>query len=99
MADWEGHPVETPRFYRISQKTLRRKQRLIARRKKGSHRRRKAAKSAAQTHLQIKRQRRDFHYKTAKQYAEQYQVIAFEHLAILNMLQNHTPSKTTIHPT
>ncbi len=94
LADSEGHTVENPRFYRIAQKTLRRKQRLIARRKKGSHRRRKAAKSAAQTHLQIKRQRRDFHYKTAKRYAEQYQVIAVEHLAILNMVQNHALAKS-----
>src|SRR5260370_19911679 len=66
LADSEGHTVENPRFYRISQKTLRRKQRLIARRKKGSHRRRKAAKRAAQTPLQLKRQSRDFHNKWAK---------------------------------
>jgi putative transposase len=94
LADSEGHTVENPRFYRTSQKTLRRKQRLIARRKKGSHRRRKAAKSTAQTHLKIKRQRRDFHYQTAKRYAEQYQVIAVEHLSILNMVQNHALAKS-----
>jgi putative transposase len=94
LADSEGHTVENPRFYRTSQKTLRRKQRLIARRKQGSHRRRKAAKSTAQTHLKIKRQRRDFHYKTAKRYAEQYQVIAVEHLTILNMVQNHALAKS-----
>ncbi len=94
LADSEGHTVENPRFYRTSQKTLRRKQRLIARRKKGSHRRRKAAKSTAQTHLKIKRQRRDFHYQTAKRYAEQYQVIAVEHLTILNMVQNHALAKS-----
>src|SRR6266487_2216997 len=70
LTDSESHTVENPRFYRTSQKTLRRKQRQLCRRKKGSHRRRKAAKSAAQTHLKIARQRRDFHYKTAKQYTE-----------------------------
>src|SRR6266536_4541503 len=94
LADSEGHTVENPRFYRTSQKTLRRKQRLIGRRKKGSHRRRKAARSTAQTHLKIARQRRDFHYKTAKQYAEHYQVIAVEKLAILNMVQNHVLAKS-----
>src|SRR5438067_4306662 len=71
LTDSEGNTVDNPRFYRTSQKTLRRKQRTIARRKKGSHRRRKAARSTAQTHLKIKRQRRDYHYKTARQYAEQ----------------------------
>ncbi len=89
LTDSEGNTVENPRFYRTSQRTLRRKQRAIARRKKGSHRRRKASRSTAQTHLKIKRQRRDFHYKVAKHYAERYQVIAVEKLAILNMVQNH----------
>jgi len=94
LTDSEGHTVEYPRFYRTSQKTLRRKQRTICRRKKGSHRRRKAARSTAQTHLKIARQRRDFHYKAAKQYAEHYQVIAVEKLQILNMVQNHSLAKS-----
>src|SRR6266536_4224651 len=94
LADSEGHTVENPRFYRTLQQTLRRKQRTICRRKKGSHRRRKTARSTAQTHLKIKRQRRDFHYKTAKQYVERYQVIAVEKLSILNMVQNHSLAKS-----
>jgi putative transposase len=94
LTDSEGNTVPNPRFYRTSQKTLRRKQRTICRRKKGSHRRRKAAKSTAQTHLKIARQRRDFHYKTAKQYTEHYQVIAVEKLVILNMVQNHSLAKS-----
>src|SRR3989442_3550282 len=94
LTDSEGHTVENPRFYRTSQKTLRRKQRQLCRRKKGSHRRRKAARSTAQTHLKIARQRRDFQYKTARQYTEQYQVIAVEKLQILNMVQNHSLAKS-----
>src|SRR6266849_4954296 len=62
LTDSEGHTVENPRFYRTSQKTLRRKQRQLSRRKKGSHRRRKAAKNVAKTHLKINRQRRDHHF-------------------------------------
>jgi putative transposase len=94
LTDSEGHTIPNPRFYRTSQRTLRRKQRTICRRKKGSHRHRKAAKSTAQTHLKIARQRRDFQYKTAKQYAEQYQVIAVEKLQILNMVQNQSLAKS-----
>jgi putative transposase len=94
LTDSEGNTVENPRFYRTSQKTLRRKQRQLCRRKKGSHRRRIAARNTAKTHLKIKRQRRDFHYKTAKQYAERYQVIAVERLSILNMVQNHSLAKS-----
>src|SRR5207247_10510315 len=94
LTDSEGHTVENPRFYRTSQKTLRRKQRQLSRRKKGPHRRHKTARSTAQTHLKIKRQRRDFHYKTAKQYVERYQVIAVEKLSILNMVHNHALAKS-----
>ena len=94
LTDSEGHTIENPRFYRTSQRTLRRKQRMICRRRKGSHRRRKAAKSTAQTHLKIARQRRDFHAKTAKQYTEHYQVIAVEKLQVLNMVQNHSLAKS-----
>jgi putative transposase len=94
LTDSEGNTVENPRFYRKSQRTLRRKQRMIARRKKGSRRRRKAARSTAQTHLKIKRQRRDFHYKTAKPYAESHSTIVVEKLHILNMVQNHALAKS-----
>ena len=94
LTDSEGHIVENPRYYRTSQKTLRRKQRQLCRRKKGSHRRRKAARNTAKTHLKIARQRRDFHFKTAKQYTEQYQMIAVEKLHILNMTQNHSLAKS-----
>src|SRR5438876_3563237 len=94
LTDSEGHSIENPRFYRTSQRTLRRKQRQLCRRKKGSHRRRKAARSTAQTHLKIARQRRDFHFKTAKPYTEQYQMLAVEKLHLLNMTQNHSLAKS-----
>ncbi len=94
LTDSEGHTVENPRYYRKSQVTLRRKQRTIARRKKGSKRRRKAAKSTAATHLKIKRQRRDFHFKVAKQYIEQYHHIAVENLSIDGMVKNHHLAKS-----
>jgi len=94
LTDSEGHTIENPRFYRTSQKTLRRKQRQLCRRKKDSHRRRKAAKNAAKTHLKINRQRRDHHFKTAKPYAEGYQRIAVEDLQITNMVKNHHLSKS-----
>ena len=94
LTDSEGNTVENPRFYRTSQKTLRRKQRQLCRRKKGSKRRRKAARNVAKTHLKISRQRRDHHFKVAKQYTESYQRIAVEDLAILNMVKNHHLSKS-----
>jgi putative transposase len=96
LTDSEGNTVENPRFYRTSQKTLRRKQRTICRRKQGSHRQRKAAKSVAKTHLKVNRQRRDHHFKVAKQYTEQYHHIAVEDLQIANMVKNHHLSKSIL---
>ena len=94
LTDSEGHTVNNPRFYRTSQKTLRRKEHIKSRRKKGSKRRRKAARSVALTHLKIRRQRRDFHFKVAKLYAESYAHIYVEDLQILNMVQNHSLAKS-----
>jgi putative transposase len=94
LTDSEGHTVANPRYYRTSQKTLRRKQRQMCRRKKDSKRYRKAARNAAKTHLKIKRQRRDHHFKVAKPYAEGYQRIAVEDLQITNMVQNHHLAKS-----
>ena len=94
LADSEGKTVANPRYYRSSQKTLRRKQRALCRRKKGSHRRRKAAKNVAKTHLKIARQRRDFHFKTAKQYTDHYHHIVVEDLNIGGMLKNQSLAKS-----
>ena len=96
LTDSEGNTIPNPRFYRTSQRTLRRKQRTMCRRKYGSHRKRKAAKNVAKTHLKIDRQRRDHHFKVAKQYAEQYQHIAVEDLAIANMVKNQRMSKSIL---
>ena len=94
LTDSEGKTVDNPRFYRTSQATLRRKQRMVCRRKKGSRRRRKACKNAAKTHLKIERQRKDFHFKTAKQYADTYKTIVVEDLQITTMVKNHHLAKS-----
>jgi putative transposase len=82
LADSDGNTVENPRYYRNSQATLRRKQRRLCARQKGSRRRRKTVREVAKTHPKIERQRRDFHFKTAKRYADAYQTIVVEELNI-----------------
>ncbi len=94
LADSEGGLVENPRHYRRGQKRLAHAQRTVCRRKKGSHRRRKANRAVAKQHLRIARQRRDFHCKTAKQYAEQYGRICVEDLHICGMVRNHHLAKS-----
>jgi putative transposase len=94
LADSEGSVVENPRYYRIGQKRLAHAQRTVCRRKKGSHRRRKANRVVACKHLKVGRQRRDFHFKTAKQYAEHYWRICVEELNIAGMARNHHLAKS-----
>jgi putative transposase len=88
LADSDGQTVENPRFFRTSQATLRRKQRRLCARQKGSRRRRKMAQSVAQTHLKIARQRRDFHFKTAKQYVDAYHIIVVEDLNVRGLARS-----------
>jgi putative transposase len=88
LADSNGDTIENPRFFRTSQATLRRKQRRLCARKQGSRRRRKMARSTAQTHLKIARQRRDFHFKTAKRYADAYATIVVEDLNLRGLARS-----------
>jgi len=89
LTDSNGATVENPRFFRTAQQTLRRKQRTLSRRKK-------AARSVAQTHLKIDRQRRDFHFKVAHQCALLYAIIVVEHLHIAGMVKNRRLSKSIL---
>jgi len=89
LADSDGGMVENPRYYRKSQATLRRKQRVVSRRVKGSRNRRKAVQNLAKTHLRIERQRKDFHFKTAKHYADRYRTIVVEDLAVGRMVHGN----------
>ncbi len=94
LADSEGGMVENPRHYRCGQKRLAHAQRTACRRTKGSHRRRKANREAACQHLKISRQRRDFHFKTAKRYAERYSRLCVEDLNITGMVKHHHLAKS-----
>jgi len=94
LADSDGGMVESPRHYRRGQKRLAHAQRTVCRRKQGSHRRHKANREVALKHLKISRQLRDFHFKTAKQYAERYSRLCVEDLNIAGMVRNHYLAKS-----
>jgi putative transposase len=94
LADSEGGMVENPRHDRRSQQRLAHGQRRVCRRKKGSYRRRKASREVACQRLKISRQRRDFHFKTAKRYAEGNCLICVEDLNVAGMVKNHHLAKS-----
>jgi putative transposase len=71
-------------------------QRPVSRRKKGSHRRRKAVTLLAQAHQRVRRQRQDFHHKTALTIVRRYDAIYHKDVQTANMLKNHHLAKSII---
>ena len=86
----EGEHVENPRHYRRAERELQKAQRRVSRRKKGSKRRRKTVQVLAKRHQKVKRQRHDFHHKTALALVRQYDVIYVEDLQVANL--SHRPA-------
>jgi putative transposase len=89
-----GEAVENPRHYRKAEKRLKKAQRRVSRRKKGSHRRHKAVALLKRKHQQVRRQRRDFHHKTALALLRQYDTIYLEDLRVANLVRNHHLAKS-----
>ena len=77
-----GKSVPNPRWYRESERKLRRAQRRVARRRKGSHRRRKAVALLQKIHQRIKSQRNEFQHKFTFWLVQNFGVIAIEDLNV-----------------
>src|SRR5215831_16687809 len=89
-----GTRIFNPGWYRKAERALKTAQRRVSRRKKGSHRRRKAVALLAKANQKVRRQRRDFHHKTALQLVREYDVIYHETLQPANMVKNHHLAKS-----
>jgi putative transposase len=87
----EGEVVENPRHYRKAERELKKAQQRVSRRQKGSKRRAKAAWQCARQHQHVRRQRSDFHHKTALTLVRQYDTIYLEDLQVRNMSCRPTP--------
>jgi IS605 OrfB family transposase len=85
----EGDVVDNPRHYRTSERELKKANQRVSRRTKGSHRRVKAAHQCAKKHQHVRRQRADFHHKTALALVRQYDVIYHEAIQPANL--SHRP--------
>jgi putative transposase len=89
-----GTRIFRPGWYRQAERALKAAQRRVSRRKKGGRRRRKAVTLLAKGHLKVKRQRADFHHKTALTLVRANDVIYHENLQTANMLKNHHLAKS-----
>jgi putative transposase len=90
----DGTRILTPGYYRRAERYRAKCQRRLAKRKRGSHRRRKAVNLLAKAHQTVRRQRVDFHHKTAVTLVRGTDVIYHEDLQVRNMVQNHHLAKS-----
>ncbi len=90
----DGTRIFSPGWYRKAERALKTAQRRVSRRKKGSARRRKAVVLLAKAHQKVKRQRADFHHKTALALVRANDTIYHEDLQVRNMVKNHHLAKS-----
>jgi putative transposase len=89
-----GRRIFHPGWYRQAERALKAAQRRVTRRKEGSNRRRKAVTLLARAHQKVRRQRQDFHHKTALALVREHDVIYYEDLQVRNMVRNHHLAKS-----
>ena len=89
-----GTRIFAPGWYRKSERALKKAQRRVSRRRKGSNRRRKAVTLLAKAHQKVRRQRQDFHHKTALALVRENDTIYYENLQVRNMLRNQHLAKS-----
>jgi putative transposase len=90
----DGTHIFSPGWYRKAERALKTAQRRVSWRKKGSNRRRKAVMLLAKAHQKVRRQRQDFHHKTALQLVRENDTIYHEDLQTANMVKNHHLAKS-----
>jgi putative transposase len=84
-----GTHIFSPGWYRAAERALKTAQRRVSRRKEGSDRRRKTVMLLARAHQSVKRQRADFHHKTALALVRKSDLLYHEDLQTANMVKNH----------
>jgi len=90
----DGLVVGNPRHHRKAEKKLAKAGKRVSRRKKGSKRRGKAVGNLQRAHQTVKRQRGDFHHKTALKLLQQYDTIYLEDLRVANLVRNRHLAKS-----
>ncbi len=86
-----GEVVGNPRYYRKAERELKKAQQRVARRKKGRNRRKKAVKLLAKKQQHVRRQRTDFHHKTALMLVRTYDVVYYEAIQPANLSRRPAP--------
>jgi putative transposase len=87
----DGTGVDNPRWGRAAAERLTAAQQRLARAKRRSKNRVRRRETVAARHRKIANQRKDFHYKQARELAAHYDLLVVEDLQIANMLRRAKP--------
>jgi putative transposase len=90
----DGEFVDNPKFYRTSEKKLKRLQRKPSKCKKGSKNREKARIRYAKAAKKVADKRNYFLHSVANKLINENQVISFETLNVSGMMKNHKLAKS-----
>lgn len=85
--DSNGNEPAYPRYYRKSEKKLKREQRKLSLMQKGSTNRNKQRLKVAKLHEKVSNQRKDFLHKQSRQIANTYDLVSIEDLDMKAMSQ------------
>lgn len=81
----DGTKIENPRFFKQSEKEIKRLSKRVSKAKKGSNNRKKKKLELSKAYEKISNQRRDWQYKLANQLCRKYDYIYIEDLNINGM--------------
>lgn len=81
----DGTRIDSPRFFKESEKEIKRLSRRVSKAKKGSNNRKKKKLKLSKAYENISNQRRDWQYKLANQLCKRYDYIYIEDLNINGM--------------
>lgn len=91
-----GELVEMPRVYGHARLRLRREQRRLARKRPGSHRYERQRDRVARMHARLRRKRRWYAHQVSRDWAERFDLVAMEDLAIPTMLHQRGVAKSIL---
>lgn len=86
--------IESPRFFRRTENRIKWAQRILSRKVKGSGNREKARIRLAKLRRKVARQRDDFLHKTSTGLVKKADLLVFENLNVVDMVQNHSLAKS-----
>lgn len=90
----DGEMIENPKYFRKSEKKLRKLQKDLSHCKNGSKNREKCREKVAKQHEKIANQRKDFLHKLSKRIICENQTVVLENLQVKNMMSNHKLAKS-----